>query len=110
MTSWTATASSSAANKIPDRAGGISSAAYTAGTEAAAAAVPTISPARTSTRPLRRLVTVPATLVGMLTSSAVPFAVRSLTAKPEIRSGTAMIPPPMPNRPEAVPTTRPRPA
>src|SRR5690348_18302167 len=60
MASWTATASSNAANKIPDRAAGITSAAYTAGTEAAAAAVPTISPAQTSTRPLRRLVTVPA--------------------------------------------------
>jgi GTP-binding protein LepA len=77
-------------------------------TDATAAATPTMSPVRTCTSPPRALDTVPTMLVGTIASSEVPFAMRSLMPNRATMAGTAMTPPPIPNRPEAMPITRPR--
>lgn len=53
--------------------------------------------------PARLFARVPTMLVGIVTSKEVPFATRSLVAKNVISKGTAIIPPPIPNRPEAIP-------
>jgi hypothetical protein len=77
--------------------------------EAADATTPMTRPARTSTSPARRFDRVPTALVETLTNRLVPFATRSLTANKEIISGTAMMPPPIPNSPEDRPIAMPIP-
>ena len=96
-----------ASDRFPDNLGD-TPAGIEAGIVAAAAAIPTTSPARTSTR-VRQFATVPTALVGTLTSRLVPLATRSLAENSEIISGITMMLPLIPNRPEAMPITRPSP-
>jgi len=57
--------------------------------------------------PARALATVPVAAVGIIATSEVPLAMRSLAPKTVTSTGTMMTPPPMPNMPAATPMTTP---
>ena len=57
--------------------------------------------------PRRTLPIVPDTAVGIIMSSDVPLATRSLVPKTSMSAGTTMIPPPTPRSPARMPVTTP---
>ena len=71
------------------------------------AATPMIAAASRSTLRLRRLPIVPEIAVGIIMSSEVPFATRSLVPKASMSIGTTITPPPTPISPARTPVPTP---